>query len=74
MVSREDMPARGRCNAVASPLAVASPIRIHGSARQAPGPAPALGEHGEAILREAGLDDVAVQRLLAQGVVVVRPG
>lgn len=55
-------------------LAVATPIRIHGSARQAPGPAPALGEHGEAILREAGLDDAAVRRLLAQGVVVVRPG
>ncbi len=53
-------------------MAVASPIRLHGSAPRPPGPAPGLGEHGEDILREAGVDEATVRRLVAQGVVVRR--
>ena len=46
---------------------IATPVRLRGE--EAPRrPAPRLGEHGEAVLREAGLDDGEIAALRAAGV------
>jgi formyl-CoA transferase len=48
---------------------VAAPIRVHGSAPRAPGPAPALGEHSRDVLAEAGYSDDQIAHLLQTGTV-----
>jgi crotonobetainyl-CoA:carnitine CoA-transferase CaiB-like acyl-CoA transferase len=49
--------------AQAAGLTVANPVRLAGVDPVPPGRPPALGEHTEAILREAGCDDAAIARL-----------
>jgi crotonobetainyl-CoA:carnitine CoA-transferase CaiB-like acyl-CoA transferase len=49
-------------------LTVSSPFAIAGSAKVSPRRAPAIGEHGEAILREAGLADDEIASLRGLGV------
>lgn len=49
-------------------LTVSSPFAIAGTTKVAPRTAPALGEHGAAILREAGLGDDDIARLRRLGV------
>ena len=44
-----------------------------GGQRRSPTPAPALGENSAEILRDAGLTEVQISRLLASGVVVAGP-
>lgn len=44
-------------------LTVSSPFEIDGAAKRPAGRAPALGEHGEAVLRELGYAEPAIQRL-----------
>ena len=48
---------------------VDSPFKIGGMAKRPPGKAPALGEHSVEVLREAGLDEAAIDRLKAAGAV-----
>ncbi len=50
-------------------LTVASPIELAGVAKRSPGPAPELGEHSRALLREAGYDDGEIARMIEAGVV-----
>jgi formyl-CoA transferase len=50
-------------------LTVSSPLAIAGVDKRAPRVAPALGEHGPAILREAGFDDDDIARLRGLGVI-----
>lgn len=50
-------------------LTVSSPLAIAGVDKRAPRLAPALGEHGPAILREAGFDDDDITRLRGLGVI-----
>lgn len=47
---------------------VANPLKFSGAPTVPPSPAPALGEHTDAILRELGHDDAAIGRLRADGV------
>ena len=56
--------------AQASGLTVSSPFAIQGSQKLAPGHAPELGEHTEAVLREAGLSEDEIAALRAKRVVV----
>lgn len=51
-------------------LRVANPLQLDGVARRLAGPAPALGQHSLQVLREAGLTDEQIGRLVAQGVVL----
>ncbi|MFT3804994.1 MAG: CaiB/BaiF CoA-transferase family protein [Burkholderiaceae bacterium] len=44
-------------------MTINSPINIEGVRKVAPGPAPAVGEHGAEILREVGYGDAEIQRL-----------
>ena len=53
---------------------LANPVRLHGTPQRVPGPAPGLGQHSVALLREAGLHDEAIGRLIHAGVVLVEPG
>jgi crotonobetainyl-CoA:carnitine CoA-transferase CaiB-like acyl-CoA transferase len=46
-----------------SGLTIASPITFEGEIKRPPGPAPAIGEHGNEILREAGYSDGEINRL-----------
>jgi len=50
-------------------LTISSPLFVRGADKVSPGRAPQLGEHSEAILREAGYDDAALKELRASGVV-----
>ncbi len=51
-----------------SGLTVATPFDVDGTIKVAPRAAPAIGEHGEAILREAGYDDAQIAALRARKV------
>jgi crotonobetainyl-CoA:carnitine CoA-transferase CaiB-like acyl-CoA transferase len=44
-------------------LMVMNPLRIDGAPHATPRAAPALGEHGTAVLREAGYSDAEITRL-----------
>ena len=52
-----------------SSLTVASPIWIAGQEKVAPRPAPAVGQHSAAILREAGWSEAEIESLRAAGVI-----
>ena len=52
-----------------SSMTVNSPIWIAGQEKVAPQPAPAVGEHSDAVLRDAGYTDSEVQALRAEGVI-----
>ena len=45
-----------------------------GGQRRSPTPAPTLGEHSAEVLRDAGVTEDRIARLLASGVIVVGPG
>jgi crotonobetainyl-CoA:carnitine CoA-transferase CaiB-like acyl-CoA transferase len=47
-------------------LQAAPAPRFSGTPSGLPGAVPARGEHGEAILREAGVDDATIARLVAR--------
>ena len=49
---------------------VANPVQLAGVSQRAPGPAPGLGQHSSAVLREAGYSDDQVRQLRASGAVV----
>jgi formyl-CoA transferase len=51
-----------------SGLTVSTPFDVDGTHKVPPGPAPALGEHCAAILREAGYDEAKIQALREQRV------
>ena len=51
-------------------LTVNAPFSLRGADVGIRGPAPRKGEHGRAILTEAGLDDQQIDRLIADGVVI----
>jgi CoA:oxalate CoA-transferase len=62
----DDVPGLGR------PLVVLRPGFTLGGGRPTPARRPPrLGEHGRELLREAGLDDAAIDGLVARGVVAV---
>ncbi len=70
--------ANAMLTAMTHPLAgrvttVASPVRLHGSEPTAPRPAPLLGEHTEAILRELGYSPAVVRELEEAGVIRCAP-
>ncbi len=47
-----------------------SPMFMQGEPKTTPRPAPAIGEHSDAILRELGVDDVSLEQLRSSGTVV----
>jgi crotonobetainyl-CoA:carnitine CoA-transferase CaiB-like acyl-CoA transferase len=69
--TREQMAAQGLIQQVevhGEPMPVMrGPFAMHGAAMGPRGRAPDLGEHSEAILREAGYDDAGIAALRAQG-------
>jgi formyl-CoA transferase len=71
----EHLRARGAIASVTHPTAglmrmVGPPIRLHGTPAEAAAPAPLLGEHTDAVLRERlGLDDAALERLRRAGAI-----
>ncbi len=50
-------------------LTIDSPFQITGHAKRRPRPAPSLGEHSDAVLREHGFDGPAIEALRRDGVV-----
>jgi crotonobetainyl-CoA:carnitine CoA-transferase CaiB-like acyl-CoA transferase len=50
-------------------LTVSSPIWVDGSEKTQPKRPPAIGEHSDEVLREAGFDDAAIRQLRASGTV-----
>jgi formyl-CoA transferase len=50
-------------------LTINSPIWVDGSQKKAPRKPPALGEHSDEVLREAGYDEAAIQQLRAVGAI-----
>ena len=50
-------------------LTINSPIWIDGSQKKTPRKAPGVGEHSDEVLREAGYDEAAIQKLRAAGTV-----
>jgi crotonobetainyl-CoA:carnitine CoA-transferase CaiB-like acyl-CoA transferase len=77
VASIDDIPGdeQMRAAGVVVPMAVegfqtiGSPLWLDGERKVTPAMAPALGEHTDEILREAGLDDKAVKRLRKSGAV-----
>src|SRR6516165_7203273 len=53
-----------------SSLTVNSPIWIEGQEKVRPRPAPAVGEHSEAVLRKAGYTEAEIGALRVEGVIV----
>lgn len=53
-------------------LSLSSPIRMDGEVSAIGSPAPGLGEHTRAVLAEAGLTDVEIDALTAEGAVTSR--
>lgn len=56
--------------AQASGFTISSPFSLHGADKVPPGGAPGLGEHSEAVLREAGYAEAEIEGLRARRVVV----
>ncbi len=54
-----------------SSLTVNSPFWIAGQEKVRPRPAPAVGEHSEEVLREAGYTDLEIRTLREEGVIGV---
>jgi len=52
-----------------SSLTVNSPIWIRGQKNAKPRPAPAVGEHSEEVLREAGFNETEIRALRKEGVI-----
>jgi formyl-CoA transferase len=50
-------------------LTVNSPIWVDGSQKVPPRHPPGIGEHSDAVLREAGYDEAAIAQLRASGAV-----
>ena len=50
-------------------LTINSPIWVDGSKKVKPRRAPAIGEHSDDILREAGYDEASIRNLRASGAV-----
>ena len=50
-------------------LTIDSPLYVAGIEKSKPRKPPALGEHSDAILREAGYDDSAIAQLRGAGIV-----
>ncbi|MEP7100801.1 MAG: CaiB/BaiF CoA-transferase family protein [Burkholderiales bacterium] len=61
LVEADGIPGRG--------LTVDSPFRIDGERKTRPQPAPSVGQHSDAVLRDAGFDAEQIARLRASGVV-----
>ena len=55
--------------AIGAALTVSSPLWIEGQDKVAPAPPPGLGEHSEAVLRDAGYAEDEIRRLVDSGVV-----
>ena len=51
-------------------LTVSSPLQISGQQKVPATMAPEIGEHTVEVLREAGLDQAEIERLLRDGVIV----
>ena len=51
-------------------LTVSSPLQVHGQEKVPTTMPPEIGEHTVEVLREAGLDQAEIDRLLREGVVV----
>jgi crotonobetainyl-CoA:carnitine CoA-transferase CaiB-like acyl-CoA transferase len=51
------------------PLTVDSPVRLDQERKVRPRPAPKLGEHTEAVLKELGFDDAGLDKLRAAGAI-----
>jgi formyl-CoA transferase len=71
-LAAEHTHARGMVDEVEHPRAgrariVASPIHMDRTPPRRPRPAPLLGQHGRAILTEAGLSPAEIDELLAKG-------
>ena len=52
-----------------SSLTVNSPFWVAGQEKVQPRPAPAVGEHSEEVLREAGFAEAEIRALRAEGVI-----
>ena len=48
-----------------SGMTVSSPFEMDGVTKLAPGPAPAIGQHSEQVLRDAGYSDQEIAKLRA---------
>ncbi len=57
------------CESEGVPRTLATPIRLGWTAMRAAGAPPALGEHSDQVLSEAGLDEAEIAALRAKGVV-----
>ncbi|MBT4043400.1 MAG: CoA transferase [Rhodospirillaceae bacterium] len=61
------MTIRGAQDNLGTELTIDSPLWVEGAAKQAPLPAPEVGEHNLEILAEAGYDEAAIADLCARG-------
>jgi formyl-CoA transferase len=59
---------RGVVRGIAGMQLVGSPVRVDGARADADLPPPALGEHTDAVLGEAGIDEQEIARLRAAGI------
>jgi formyl-CoA transferase len=62
-----DHPQHGRIQTVNNPL------RVHGVAKEAPKPAPEVGEHSREILRSLGYEDAAIEDMIQGGATMPFP-